>query len=236
MHRPAGLESSNQGLPRKEIEIMHKPAPTDYPVHELIRERWSPRAFASKSVPQNVLRSLFEAARWAPSSYNEQPWAYLVATRDEQDSFERMLSVLVEFNANWAKSAPVMAIAVAELAFAKNNAPNRNAQYDLGAATALLSVEATAEGLAVHQMAGWVFVEQVGLPLPSMPLLLAAGALAGTGHLSFFASLFYVILAAVAADSIWYQLGRRKGIKILQLLCKISLEPDSCVRRTEGVF
>jgi membrane protein DedA with SNARE-associated domain len=83
---------------------------------------------------------------------------------------------------------------------------------------------------------GWVFVEQVGLPLPSMPLLLAAGALAGTGHLSFFASLFYVILAAVAADSIWYRLGRRKGIKILQLLCKISLEPDSCVRRTEGVF
>src|SRR5258708_6321309 len=83
---------------------------------------------------------------------------------------------------------------------------------------------------------GWVFIEQVGLPLPSMPLLLAAGALAGTGHLSFFASLFYVVLAAVAADSIWFQLGRRKGIKILQLLCKISLEPDSCVRRTEGIF
>ncbi len=83
---------------------------------------------------------------------------------------------------------------------------------------------------------GWVFAEQIGLPIPSMPLLLAAGALAGTGHLSFFASLFYVMFAAVAADSIWYQLGRRKGIKILQLLCKISLEPDSCVRRTEGIF
>ncbi len=83
---------------------------------------------------------------------------------------------------------------------------------------------------------GWVFAEQVGLPIPSMPLLLAAGALAGTGRLSFFASLFYVVLAAVTADSIWYQLGRRKGIKILQLLCRISLEPDSCVRRTEGVF
>src|SRR6266478_4695917 len=83
---------------------------------------------------------------------------------------------------------------------------------------------------------GWVFAEQIGLPIPSMPLLLAAGALAGTGHLSFFASLFYVMFAAVTADSIWYQLGRRKGIKILQLLCKISLEPDSCVRRTEGVF
>ena len=85
-------------------------------------------------------------------------------------------------------------------------------------------------------LVGWVFAEQIGLPVPSMPLLLAAGALAGTGHLSLFASLFYVMLAAVAADSIWYQLGRRKGIKVLQLLCKISLEPDSCVRRTEGIF
>jgi membrane protein DedA with SNARE-associated domain len=82
----------------------------------------------------------------------------------------------------------------------------------------------------------WVFAEQVGLPLPSMPLLLAAGALAGTGRLSFFASLFCTMLAAVSADAIWYLLGRRKGIKVLQLLCKISLEPDSCVRRTEGVF
>jgi membrane protein DedA with SNARE-associated domain len=83
---------------------------------------------------------------------------------------------------------------------------------------------------------GWVFAEQIGLPLPSMPLLLAAGALAGTGHLNFLASLFYVMLAALTADSIWYQLGRHRGIRILQLLCKISLEPDSCVRRTEGVF
>ncbi len=134
---------------------MQKPAPHDFPVHELIRERWSPRAFAGKPVPLDVLRSLFEAARWAPSSYNEQPWAYLVATRDDKDSFEKTLSVLVEFNANWAKSAAVLAIAVAELAFAKNNSPNRNAQYDTGAASALLSVEATARGLAVHQMAGF---------------------------------------------------------------------------------
>lgn len=82
----------------------------------------------------------------------------------------------------------------------------------------------------------WVFAEQMGLPLPSMPLLLAAGALAGSGHMNFFAALSYAILAAIAADSIWYQLGRRKGISVLQLLCKISLEPDSCVRRTEGLF
>ena len=134
---------------------MHNPAPSDFPVHELIRERWSPRAFTDKPVPQDVLRSIFEAARWAPSCYNEQPWAYIVASRDDNEGFERMLSVLVEFNANWAKSAPLLAIAVAELAFAKNNSPNRNAQYDTGAASALLSMEATAHGLAVHQMAGF---------------------------------------------------------------------------------
>jgi len=134
---------------------MQKPAPSDFPVHELIRERWSPRAFADKPVPQDVLRSIFEAARWAPSSNNEQPWAYIVATKDDRENFEKMLSVLVEFNVQWARSAPVLALAVARLTFAKNNAPNRNAQYDTGAATALLSVEATARGLAVHQMAGF---------------------------------------------------------------------------------
>lgn len=134
---------------------MHKPAPSDFPVHELIRERWSPRAFADKPVPKDVLRSIFEAARWAPSSNNEQPWAYVVATREEKENFEKALSVLVEFNINWAKSAAALAIAVARLTFAKNNAPNRNAQYDTGAASALLSVEATARGLAVHQMAGF---------------------------------------------------------------------------------
>src|SRR5262245_57231714 len=83
---------------------------------------------------------------------------------------------------------------------------------------------------------GWVFLEQLGLPVPSLPLLLAAGASAGAGHLSLFGSLLLCVFAAVFADTIWYELGRAKGIRVLQLLCKISLEPDSCVRRTEGVF
>src|SRR5258708_12377919 len=123
---------------------MKKPAQSEYPVHNLILERWSPRAFADKPVPQNVLRSIFEAARWAPSSSNEQPWAYLVATKDDKDGFEKMLSVPVEFNANWAKSAPVLAIAVSDLAFAKNNAPTPNPQSDTDASTMLLSIEPTA--------------------------------------------------------------------------------------------
>src|SRR5215472_17132028 len=83
---------------------------------------------------------------------------------------------------------------------------------------------------------GWVFVEQVGIPVPAMPLLLAAGALAGMQHLNFFVALACAGLGAVMADSIWFGLGRHKGINILQLLCRISLEPDSCVRRTEGIF
>jgi nitroreductase len=133
---------------------MQKPAPTNFPVHDLIRHRWSPRAFAEKPVEPSVLASLFEAARWAPSSSNEQPWAYLVATKDEKENFAKTLGVLVEFNAGWAKEAPVLMIAVSRLNF-QNGTPNRNAFYDTGAATALLSVEATARGLAVHQMAGF---------------------------------------------------------------------------------
>lgn len=133
---------------------MQKPAPTNFPVHNLIRDRWSPRAFASKPVEPAVLSSLFEAARWAPSSNNEQPWAYLVATKDDTENFAKTLRVLVEFNAAWAKEAPVLMIAVSRLNF-QNGTPNRNAFYDTGAATAMLSVEATARGLAVHQMAGF---------------------------------------------------------------------------------
>lgn len=134
---------------------MQKPATTDFPIHELIRDRWSPRAFSSKPIERAVLASLFEAARWAPSSSNEQPWGYLVATKNDIENFAKAISVLVEFNANWAKEAQVLAIAVSSLTFHANGTPNRNAFYDTGAATALLCVEATARGLAVHQMAGF---------------------------------------------------------------------------------
>jgi nitroreductase len=134
---------------------MKNTAPTEFPIHELIANRWSPRAFSDKSISPDDLRSLFEAARWAPSSNNEQPWAFLVATRDDQENFGKAVLPLVEFNANWAKHAFVLGYAVSELAFAKNNTPNRNAHYDTGAAMALLSTEATARGLMVHQMAGF---------------------------------------------------------------------------------
>jgi membrane protein DedA with SNARE-associated domain len=82
----------------------------------------------------------------------------------------------------------------------------------------------------------WVFVEQAGLPIPSLPLLLAAGALSGIHKMNFFVALGACLIGAVVADSMWYQLGKHKGVRVIQLLCKISLEPDSCVRRTQGVF
>ena len=138
-----------------EARKMHNPANTHHPVHELIQHRWSPRAFSSQPVPPDILRSLFEAARWAPSSSNEQPWAFLVTTADDKQNHDKMVSTLVEFNQTWAKHAPVLAIAVSELAFAKTGKPNRNAFYDTGAAVAHLSFEATSRGLFVHQMAGF---------------------------------------------------------------------------------
>lgn len=134
---------------------MRKPAPVHHQVHELIQHRWSPRAFSDKPIPADVLRSLFEAARWAPSSNNEQPWAFLVTTADDKENHAKMLSTLVEFNQAWARHAPVLAIAVSEMAFAKTGKPNRNAFYDTGAAVADLSLEATSRGLFVHQMAGF---------------------------------------------------------------------------------
>ena len=82
----------------------------------------------------------------------------------------------------------------------------------------------------------WVFLEQAGLPVPSAPLLLAAGALAGTHQMKLWVAIAYAALAAVSSDSMWYELGRRRGVRVLQLLCRISLEPDSCVRRTQVRF
>lgn len=134
---------------------MKNPAPVHHPIHEMIQHRWSPRAFSSQTVPPDVMRSLFEAARWAASSSNEQPWAFLVTTADDKENHEKMVSTLVEFNQTWAKHAPVLGIAVSEMAFAKTGKPNRNAFYDTGAAVANLSAEATSRGLFVHQMAGF---------------------------------------------------------------------------------
>jgi nitroreductase len=131
-------------------------AATDHPVHELIAARWSPYAFADRPVAKEDLLALFEAARWAPSSYNEQPWSYLVATKDDPEAFATMLSCLVEGNQVWAKAAPVLALGCTSLNFARNGQPNAAAVHDLGLASGNLVLEATARGLVVHQMIGIV--------------------------------------------------------------------------------
>jgi nitroreductase len=130
-----------------------KRAALDHPIQELLAKRWSPCAFADRPVPVEDLRSLFEAARWAPSSYNGQPWRYIVATKENPEEFARLLSCLVEGNQVWAKAAPVLALGCAALKFA-NNQPNAAALHDLGQASTSLTVEATARGLFVHQMIG----------------------------------------------------------------------------------
>ena len=131
-----------------------KKAATDNPIHELLAERWSPYGFDPRPVAAADLRSLFEAARWAASSYNEQPWSFLVATKDDPAEFERLLSCLVEGNQAWAKAAPVLALGIVNLKFSRNNQDNRAAVHDLGLAAGNLLVEATARGLSVHQMIG----------------------------------------------------------------------------------
>src|SRR5580704_12385809 len=131
-----------------------KEAKPDHSIHELIARRWSPYAFSDRPVAQDDLRSLFEAARWAASSYNEQPWSYLVATREHPEQFERLLSCLVEGNQAWAKAAPVLALGCTSLRFTLNGKPNAAAVHDLGLAAGNLCLEATARGLVVHQMIG----------------------------------------------------------------------------------
>ena len=128
----------------------------DHPIHDLLRTRWSPRAFdPDRLVDIDTLRSLLEAARWTPSAFNEQPWRFLVAMKQHPDEFQRVLGCLNEKNQLWARHAPVLLVAFAVNVYTHNGKPNRYALYDTGAAVAHLTLEATARGLHLHQMAGF---------------------------------------------------------------------------------
>lgn len=132
-----------------------KPATTAFPVHDLVRDRWSPRAFADRDVSPEALGSVLEAARWAASSYNEQPWRFVVARRSEPDEHAALLSCLVPANQAWAAAAPVLIFSVAHATFARNGRPNAHAWHDVGLASAQLALQAQALGLATHFMAGY---------------------------------------------------------------------------------
>jgi nitroreductase len=125
------------------------------PVHPLLRQRRSLRAFSSRAVEPETLRTLLEAARWAPSSMNEQPWNFIVTAQRNKSDFEQMLNCLVEYNVRWAQHAPVLLLSVARLTFESNGEPNRHALHDVGQAIASLTFQANACGLMVCQMAGF---------------------------------------------------------------------------------
>ena len=131
-------------------------APTDQPLHDLIRQRWSPYSFDGSTLEHSDVLTLLEAARWAPSCFNEQPWRYLVAMRQDTEAFEQMVQCLVEGNQPWAKHASVLMIGCISTVFARNDKPNKHAGHDLGLASAQLTVQATSMGLFVHQMGGIV--------------------------------------------------------------------------------
>jgi len=157
---------------------LRKPAPAEAGIHELIRERWSPRAFSDAAVPQTLLRSLVEAARWAPSSMNEQPWQLIVADRNrDPEGHARIAGTLMQANAAWASRAPVLMLVAARTTFTRNGAPNRWAAYDTGLAVGQLTMQATAFGLRLHQMGGFsvdAARESLGLPEGVDPIAVLA--------------------------------------------------------------
>lgn len=127
----------------------------EYPVADIIEKRRSRRAYAAQPIEPEKIKSLFEAARWAPSSMNEQPWAYIYATKDQADLWNKLLDLLNESNRVWAQHAPLLILSLSRKAHLRNGANNALARYDTGSANALLSIQATQVGLNVHQMGGY---------------------------------------------------------------------------------
>lgn len=137
-----------------EVTEKLKHAPDVAGVHDVIRRRWSPRAFADREISLKELNTLFEAARWTASSSNEQPWRFLVGRRGDE-TYQKIFNALVEFNQSWARSAPVLVLSVAKKTFTEKGSPNRYNLHDTGAASANLALQATADGLHTHSMAGF---------------------------------------------------------------------------------
>lgn len=148
--------------------MVEKPADTQHPIHDLIKRRWSSRAFSDQPIEAETLHMLFEAARWAPSSNNEQPWRFIVANKVNDTEWNRLLACLVEGNRTWAYRAPVLILSVASLNFVDDSTPNRHAFHDTGMAVENLVLQATALGLVTHQMAGFdVEKARVDIKIPS---------------------------------------------------------------------
>ncbi len=141
-------------LTKTEKKNMKPKINNEYPIDDNIANRWSGRAFAAKLVEDEVLMSLFEAARWAPSAFNEQPWRFVVGIKGDSN-FVKIGDVLDPFNQKWALNAPVLIQVLAKKSFTQNGKANTHYMHDVGQAMANLSIEATRHNLNVHQMAGF---------------------------------------------------------------------------------
>lgn len=124
-------------------------------LNKAIENRWSPRAFTDEKITDEMLSLLFEAARWAPSSRNGQPWEYYYVRRENDKTFNEVLNILTGTNPDWAKNAQVLMITVMKKRFDYKNRPNGKALHDMGAASALMAVQAAEMGLQIHQMGGF---------------------------------------------------------------------------------
>ncbi len=124
-------------------------------IHKLIEKRYSPRAFSDKQIEEDKIVSLLEAARWSPSSMNEQPWRFIVGIKGDGDTYDKIFESLMQTNQAWAKNAPLLILSIAKEYYDRNKQNNRHAEYDLGQAIALLSLQATSLDLFLHQMGGF---------------------------------------------------------------------------------
>lgn len=162
--------------------MSRKTADNTYPIHDLIKDRWSPRGFSDKAVEPEKLQSILEAARWASSSMNEQPWAFVLATKDDPENYNKLLDCLMEGNRVWAQHAPALLLTLVKKRFDRNDKTNHHATHDLGLAIGNLVFQATELGLSLHQMGGFSADkarEQFNVPESYQPITAIALGYAG---------------------------------------------------------
>lgn len=139
---------------KNDDDLITKIANTDFPIHRLIARRWSARSFSTKKVEKSKILSILEAARWAPSSRNEQPWRYIVFTDDNPEKIDKARSVLLEIN-NYAKRAPILICAITKKTYSDTGTYNKLHFHDLGAANENIFLESFNQGLIMHEMGGF---------------------------------------------------------------------------------
>lgn len=160
---------------------MNKPTKNDFPILESLRNRWSPRAFSEQAVEKEKIQSILEAARWAPSSMNEQPWRFIVGIKGDQ-TWNLIFDTLVEWNQKWAGKAPVLVLNLAKKTFTYKGRPNATFQYDTGQAVGMMITEVVNQGLISHQMGGFNIdkaIEFFDIPSDFQPVSITAVGSAG---------------------------------------------------------